>query len=1364
MKPLSNKHMESNSLPARIINKLAILDRRVALIDGPKALATSIQRVSDLRSHPFIVLLGEPGIGKSTVLEAEAAYAGSRLFKVRELIVGSQSKNCTTLFLDALDEFRIEGAATDKAYALAKAITEAGGTKWWLTCRSEDWRKTADINAIQSTTYGTPIIVAQLLPLDYAEQLAILEALDDEAPDEFLTKAEAFGANGLVESPLSLQLLHKAIASNSEWPRTRFQLFTSAIKQLTYESNDEHAASTSRQPTDEIIAATGKICLAMLITGSRAFWRSNSEPPTDDDARAYLTANDIDVPSALIRDALNTALFRGEGQSFEPLHRTIAEFLGGQTLAYISTGLGRPTALPLSRALALVTAEDGGPPTELRGLYAWFAAHLASVGDSTGAMRLIERDAATVLTYGDSAVLDTKSRRLLLHSLAQQDPYFRASEVGSISIGGLAGEDLSNDLATILNQPTDETHLRLTVFEALKHGTPVESLRPLLRSIVLCPKRPDWHRWRAADALLNFEKNTPLACRELLNTLASEQASLARETLRVHLLDKLPSEHISSIDLKSILSDYERSHDDGTVMQLYGLQVKLAMAPRPELFDTPMAEWRPKEPQRQRSLDLNHLLDDMLSKAIYGTSNLTGARLWHWTVHARDYISAPLGNKSSKAVTTWLDKHPDEEINFFEAIITDAAFNKSTGFVQNIFAITTGRAPSAAVVLSLLRKAALQTNKAIGTQLLEVAIACSNHPQSNAEAFWACFSALSERPHSKNLLKKLTTAYPDPWQIKERKWAKQQHRRSEKTRAANLAILRPIITELRSGQALSNLAWAADIYLKSSRKDSNLPSGLDLLKQLSDSTCTEAIAQGWEQITTTALHDFDVKKLGIAEAESKRYFIEAAAIAGLGIMMQNDRLPEASTLPMILAIIVLRHSSLSSSQERHHTLLVWAINRLNLEPRMAAEQLLTYWCVALDSGAVRLNTLGYLTQKKYLGDAVRLAIALLLETRPTMHSEALFAALKAAAKLLTPSSIYLIAQAALANEVIADEQRTLWSFVSFAFKPADHSGYFLERADDAKTIELFTQCLEDDLLGSFSGSDNVSLLHREAIIRLLGSSCPPDIELGLSDQVQKRRASQLVHRSIDILASASCHEAGQKIGYLLADTNLQEWHTHLRHAQARQLRTKRDSSFQHPTPATIRAALSDGPPVNANDLRAIVIEELYRLQMELHSGDTMPWKRYWNTNSHGQAIEPRVENECRDHILERLRDRLASYRIAAALPEARRGEDTRVDMLILTGAGHSLPIEIKRHSHKDLWYAASTQLQGYAASPESNGTGIYLVFWFGLDASLTPAHPEGLCRPTTAIELQQMLTARLEPAIKDTTEIIVFDVSKPPRS
>jgi hypothetical protein len=50
----------------------------------------------------------------------------------------------------------------------------------------------------------------------------------------FLTKAEALGAAGFIESPLSLKLLRKAVPGGDDWPTTRYDLFETAIRRLVH--------------------------------------------------------------------------------------------------------------------------------------------------------------------------------------------------------------------------------------------------------------------------------------------------------------------------------------------------------------------------------------------------------------------------------------------------------------------------------------------------------------------------------------------------------------------------------------------------------------------------------------------------------------------------------------------------------------------------------------------------------------------------------------------------------------------------------------------------------------------------------------------------------------------------------------------------------------------------------------------------------------------------------------------------------------------------------------------------------------------------------------------------------------------------
>jgi len=60
------------------------------------------------------VLLGEPGIGKSTVLDAEAVREGTSVVKVRKLMTGAQTAAGTTLWRDALNEYRSDESSSER--------------------------------------------------------------------------------------------------------------------------------------------------------------------------------------------------------------------------------------------------------------------------------------------------------------------------------------------------------------------------------------------------------------------------------------------------------------------------------------------------------------------------------------------------------------------------------------------------------------------------------------------------------------------------------------------------------------------------------------------------------------------------------------------------------------------------------------------------------------------------------------------------------------------------------------------------------------------------------------------------------------------------------------------------------------------------------------------------------------------------------------------------------------------------------------------------------------------------------------------------------------------------------------------------
>lgn len=1327
------------------------MDRRILVIAGlDEKTQLGVQTLNDLATYPKVVLLGEPGIGKTTALNFMADREQASVINVRELINDPPANTNKGLFLDALDEYRSDGGKKDKIYTLAKLIREKSPDRWRLTCRAEDWRNQADTAPLEKGSTQS-IVVAQLLPLDYDEACKVLNSLGEKNSNAFMEQAENLGAHAFTENPLSLKLLHKAVSDNGNWPATRFELFESAITKLAHEHNQEYQADYERSSPVKIIETAGKIALLQLLSGARAIWRSQGPTPDDADQRAFITMHDLGLEPNLLRDSLDTPLFRGEGESFEFMHRTIAEFLAGQTLASAVTANGLKARFPLRRALSLVIGNDQKPPTELRGIFAWFSAHLAQLGDHAGARQMAEIDAFSLVTYGDAGAFNTNTRRILLGNLGRDDPYFRATEQGITVLGGLLDESLLEDVIEILKNPPKESHLLLTVAESLASGQPISALQPHLRQFVLDPSHAGWQRNRVLEAFIHGSKNRIADLRELFDELAYETASIEREELRIAIAEELPK-HLTVTDLQKLLADFERTPEDSTIGRLFSLEKALAQNPCSAIFESPYTSWRPS-PSSFNSPEVDRLLDKMLAASILSDQELTGEKLWRWVVNSRQYIwhNNDPDEETRTAVAKWLQTGQHRESELFEAILS--SLNKETGLhgADQLYYRLSGHWPSETTIGALLDKVKSGTYSNSAPALLAVVVGKARQAQSAPEFFWDIYELLEGRAEYTDLLQSLTTANPEherPAELLNQAWATEINSK----RIQRIERLTALVPELQDGKHLEILNKAAHLYFQAS--DFRKPDRHGLGRVIADTNheIAEAISFGWEYWTKMGIQDFDIPKL--SSACNSIYYAEYAAVAGLTRMIEKqtqDNIPEAAMQPLMLT--TLRCCASINDNHARQKLEDWVANQLAKRPEQGVELLTSYWRASLETKDPTLSGMNALTHRPNAAAVLSVTLTRLLTERDTLSGATLRPMLMAASKVLGKMQIAELCSAALGRESIADDVRKQWQLLQFLNSPTSHQPPLSQTADAKQVNDALNQLDHFERPSSDEPAENHRAIAR-FIIELAGPLSTPDRE-GFRD------LGHSVHGAINRLSSHPDSEAAMALRTLLENPTLHAWQASLRHALSQQTRLRCDQEFTHPSTRSIQEALAGGPPVNAADLFAIATEELRRLQTELHSTNTTGWKEYWNRDQNGNATKALIENECRNHLLERLKDRLGPYQISAAIPEAQCAEGTRVDILMLSGAGSNLPIEAKRHFNEAVWSAASGQLQGYATAAGADRYGIYLVFWFGSDYEQTPKVPDKSAKPDSAEKMEQMLCEKLPEALRAFTEIVVFDVSRP---
>jgi len=80
------------------------------------------------------------------------------------------------------------------------------------------------------------------------------------------------------------------------------------------------------------------------------------------------------------------------------------------------------------------------------------------------------------------------------------------------------------------------------------------------------------------------------------------------------------------------------------------------------------------------------------------------------------------------------------------------------------------------------------------------------------------------------------------------------------------------------------------------------------------------------------LGDVDAAKLGAAEAEQRRYYVEVAAVAGVYRLLIDGKLTALRDTPIEVALAVFKSSWTANGNDRQEKLDRWAIDRLNIDP------------------------------------------------------------------------------------------------------------------------------------------------------------------------------------------------------------------------------------------------------------------------------------------------------------------------------------------------------------------------------------------------------------------------------------------------
>ncbi|EJG9531797.1 hypothetical protein NBG37_004454, partial [Escherichia coli] len=309
-----------------------MLNRRVRQIHPQEDKDSQTMTFGDYSEFPNIVLLGDPGAGKTHLFRQFAGLGEANYLTVRHFLSGVPIDNQKALFIDALDEKRSSHNSSDVVDDIVQRLFSQTPQKVRISCRSQDWLGESDLSAFLPYFERTGgYVVLHLQQLSREEQTAILHAHGIEHPEKFLEEAEKRSAYEFLHNPQNLLMLAEAVKEGN-WPRTRSELFHSATQFLLTEHSKEHTRKNSGIYTcDELEHPAGAICaLRILSDVSGISLLPNDIRPEYPGYRTIPFFSHEIIRATLSRRVFSTG---DEVETVDYIHRTIAEYLAAKWLA-----------------------------------------------------------------------------------------------------------------------------------------------------------------------------------------------------------------------------------------------------------------------------------------------------------------------------------------------------------------------------------------------------------------------------------------------------------------------------------------------------------------------------------------------------------------------------------------------------------------------------------------------------------------------------------------------------------------------------------------------------------------------------------------------------------------------------------------------------------------------------------------------------------------------------------------------------------------------------------------------------------------------------------------------------------------------
>jgi hypothetical protein len=1312
---------------------------------------------------PNIVLLGNPGGGKSHLFESSAAHSSGTFVTARNFLNIPAFDQEKLLFIDALDERRAGRGDQDTIDAIVRKLFEVSPRGVRISCRERDWLGESDLAAFMpyfDTSGGSVVLALQDLSRD--EQLAVLQGEEGLDPKRFLSEASERGLGDFLTNPQNLIMLARAVKNGGQWPTTRRQLFQISTDLLLREGNRERSRTGDGIYTaDELRDAAGAACAVRLISDVEGIsLREQGDGPDFPSYRSIFPEDPNRLRAALGRRVFTSGRL---SESVDYAHRTIAEFLGGAWLANkVRSGL------PLGRVLSLL-GDGCHPASELRGLHAWLAVFLPE-----HAGKLIEGDPYGVLTYGDAASLAPSHRLILLSeisSFSKQDPWFRNSDQSSFALGALSASDMVGAFRALLRSPDANFGMKSLMLDAMAVGAPLPELQVEFSSILIDASVSPALRIKAFHAILNLGDEGRRIALQIYREQLSKDPSDIR--VRAEVIAEIYEAGFTPSDIAALVRDALGLETDTVGFSLWQLaecfpiEEAHAVLSAIEPIKRRSKPHEQKPGERRNESQVIHLFDRTLLRLLREDAvSITGEQLWNW-LWARRRIKSTSSSVFSKDIKSELEQHQDllrAAVNeALEALVLD---EKQWSFIHKLREATFN-ALAEDTLLDLASSKALgsQTKPEMREFFYDLAISLSyTNPSGSTAIFEQIFAYANDVPELQAIRDRALTCKIEGWRLRENKHLASENAEYEAEKNSNRRSFEENKPSIKSGEHLNWIAFIAGLYFGDAFNVSRQATPYERLGTALGEENVQVALEG----LIACLRNSEIPSLEVVarvSAQNQYYEWWYGLIAGLDeAWLRHPQLNAYSDdlLRTMLAIELLLPTHYYEANVSRLIDRGWKNAALKERPALVRESYIAVARAKLGANDQFVPGIRELLTFPSLAP-FRTSVALeLLRDYPSPRRSYLEELIQSVLSDPGAHAAFLsIAQPIVGGSGTIDEtSRGLWLAAAYLSCP---DGYYSELISYAENNPGIVWMLRD-LIGNDRDKNEPSIVitvQQTAVIAKTAARHFPSCghpTSGWSGDRNPWDGADFVRMLINRLSADPSAEATEALVDLVDDKSLISYREHLQHALANQRTRRRDSEYLRADWQQVVDTLANKTPANVRDLHALILAHLEDLKGRIRSTNTDIYKRFWNENSQGRVDNPKSEESCRDVLVDFLRI-LVQPLGTIVEPEGHMANDRRADIAVSLHRQKVL-VELKRDYHSEVWNASETQLDRfYTIDPEAGGFGIYGVFWFGYKDRPVRRHPESRVRPRSAREMEQMLRDMVPPEKRHRIAVVVLDVS-----